>query len=162
MKWMSRTFGSAFVFAALLLSFSDLPVEGMVDLLLQADPSADRISLVEEQRRSVQLAEESTIVLARLRNKDRISQQVIAGDLTLLQAAARFIALNDTPESRENLRRAFPAHSEGESVCLQVMKWVESEARLRASPSQAEAVCRRLQEELCAHLEYHGTVTLSE
>jgi hypothetical protein len=100
-------------------------------------------------------------VVHRLAAKQRIAQEVINEHLTLLQAAERFLDLNEAnPDFNwEAFRRAYPASSDEESCCRQVIRVVAG--LLHNEPSRAQAVQERLEAELQAHLQ-HGTLRLRQ
>jgi hypothetical protein len=91
--------------------------------------------------------------------KEEIVQQVGAGQLGLVTAAARFQAVN-----RQGNRAGCPpvpavGPQGGEALCRCVIGWVQ--LALRDRPEQAEAVCGRLELELQDHLSRFGRVELS-
>jgi hypothetical protein len=120
------------------------------------------LTLAAEQRRTLRLEQESDAVLDRLYVKDKIVAQLMAGEITLSQAGAWFLTLNDTPELVRRMCQTFPGSSEGESACRQVIAWAEVAGRIKHSPEQGEAVRQRLEAELREHLERYGTVELPE
>jgi hypothetical protein len=87
--------------------------------------------------------------LDRVAAKQRVVEQVIAGRLGLVAAAARFAALG---------RGLLPAAEDGEGVCRAVIGWAE--LALRDCPERAAAVAERLESELRRHLNRHGGVDL--
>jgi hypothetical protein len=88
--------------------------------------------------------------LARVAAKQRVVAQVIAGQLSLVEGAARFRLLG---------REFVPAGECGEAVCRTVIGWAE--LALRDCPERAAAVAERLEAELRRHLERGGGVCLS-
>jgi hypothetical protein len=91
--------------------------------------------------------------------KSDLAAGVIAGRLTLLEAAAEFQALDmQNPDFHWRMFRALPGDSDGERYCRMVMRYAEN--LLLHQPSEAEAVLSRLEEELQTHLRQHGTVCL--
>jgi hypothetical protein len=86
------------------------------------------------------------LLLSKRRNKTRrdLTLRVIAGELTLQEAAARFRKLNEeAPDfSWTALRLEFPGASDEEHCCWQVIRWVEGE--LVADPARLAAVRKRL------------------
>jgi hypothetical protein len=84
---------------------------------------------------------------------------VIAGRLSLLEAAARFRDLDEQPPAarREVLRCAYPGASDDECRCRAVLQYVWVEARDR--PGADPAVAKRLEAELRGLLG-HGDVRL--
>jgi hypothetical protein len=96
-------------------------------------------------------------ILARTRAKARMAHEVIAGRLSLLQAAAAFRDLDERWPRAVNPWAAFPDASEDESYCLKVIGYVDTEAPSdRASP-----LTRRLHVELDAMLR-NGTLHLPD
>jgi len=89
----------------------------------------------------------------RLQAKHAVVTELLAGRLTLREAAARFEALNaDDPEIRNRLSQLYPGVSYKEALCRNVIEHARSELRLRA-PEQMDSVVARLEAELHAHLE---------
>jgi hypothetical protein len=87
---------------------------------------------------------------------------VIAGRMTLLEAAARFRELDrQLPEFKWDLfRRAYPGSSDGERHCRHVI--AATEAELSKRPDEAAEVMARLEAELQEHLQRDGTIQLPE
>jgi hypothetical protein len=101
-------------------------------------------------------------VVQRMTIKNTVVQQLIAGDLTLREAAAWFKYLNERPAGCEDgYRKSYPAASAEESACLQVISWVRADLNLSA-PAQAEATVRRLEAELQGYLACEGKVELPD
>ncbi len=100
-------------------------------------------------------------VVHRMAAKHRIAQEVISERLTLLQAAERFMDLNEAnPDFNwQAFRRAYPASSDEESCCRQVIRVVGGQ--LHNEPSRAQAVLERLEAELQSHLQ-QGTLRLGQ
>jgi hypothetical protein len=89
----------------------------------------------------------AALVLARVAAKQRVVEQVIGGQLPLVEGAARFRALGQDGRS-----------TDGEAVCRTVIGWAE--LALRDCPERAAVVAERLEGELLRHLERHGGVRL--
>lgn len=108
------------------------------------------------------------ILTLRIDAKDRIAKQVIAGQLSLIQAAALFGALNRlSPQSveppRSDLhasRLGFPAHTDDERLCQQVVLWVDAE--LAEATDVREATLLRLKAEFQEELRKEGRVRLPD
>ena len=102
-------------------------------------------------------------IVQRNESREAVMRELLAGRLTLLQAARRFKDLNETPVTCQNdYRSRFPGRSDGEKVCRQVLQWLEG--YLLGLPSeQAQTLRRRFADELREHLEHHdGIVVLPE
>src|SRR5262249_12653247 len=91
--------------------------------------------------------------LRRLQTKDAVLNELLAGRLTLLEAAARFGELDaGLPDTRDHLLKAYPGVPYQVALCRQVISYARAEMRLRA-PEQMESVVARLEAELQAPLE---------
>jgi len=116
--------------------------------------------LLEENRRSEDL--DSRLAVAhRLRlAKRELAAEVMAGRLTLREAAGRCHSLDlQTPNFNwEAFLRNNPGQSEGECYCWQVIRYVEE--LLGDRPSEAAEVCARLEAELQGYREPDGTIRL--
>jgi hypothetical protein len=102
-------------------------------------------------------------VLARINARQEVVRDLCDGRLTLLEAAARFRALNATAgaTARRAAQDIYPGASEGERICRQVIGHVRTHLE-EQSPGRGETVTRALEEELRARLEADGTVRLPE
>jgi hypothetical protein len=85
--------------------------------------------------------------------KQRLAGEVIAGRLSLREAAARFRGLDGQPPAAcgEGLRATFPGASDDECRCRAVLSYVRVETSLR--PGADPAVADRLEAELRGLLE---------
>jgi hypothetical protein len=134
----------------------------------------DRLSLnvwkLPERERQMQEAQREideadvrlNAVCARLGNRERITDEVIAGQIGLLDAAARFRELNTTAlPTPLDLRGCYAGDSDEERCCRQVIAWVTTRLEQK-STAEAEMVAERLEEELREYLRRDGTVCLSQ
>jgi hypothetical protein len=97
--------------------------------------------------------EGSEIARRRIRAKNKVVKQLLAGEMSLAEAAAWFRFVNDNPpEFRCDFRSTMPGRCDGEKACRQVISWVEGELPNRMPLSQADLVLCRLQGELDALL----------
>ncbi len=94
-------------------------------------------------------AGESQQALQRVRAKQAVVAQLIAGQLRLVEAARRF-------RTAGQLLAAAP---DGEGVCRTLIGWAY--LALNDRPELAEAVSDRLERELDSHLKRHGRVVLA-
>jgi hypothetical protein len=100
---------------------------------------------------------ESKGVAARMTAKYRIADEVIAGRLPLLQAAAAFRSLDERWPRAADLCSGCPNTApEAEVYCLKVIAYVDAEA-----PHRGSELTRRLHKELEAMLR-NGTLHLPE
>lgn len=108
-------------------------------------------SLIEEDRA---LQAEMDTCLERGRVQQAIVAEVLAGRLTLRQAAARFQAAGASkPEAvLTQWRKTCPGDTDEERYCWNVLRHVC--VRVRNEPEQARAVRQRLEMELPDHLRY--------
>jgi hypothetical protein len=97
----------------------------------------------------------------RMAAKREAASEVIAGDLSLLEAAARFRDINaGAPNYRQRMALNYPDTSYEELLCRQVIAAVESVLEQQA-PEQVDDVVEQLRQELRQHLERDGTVVLA-
>jgi hypothetical protein len=120
-------------------------------------PGARR-ELEEAERRSAELTEQAQGGVARLWAKERVAEEVIAGRLTLRQAAARYrhLARAHPGFFWKQYREAYPGPTDWERHCQEVLALVRH--RLRDRPDQARAVLDRLGAEWPAALDERDLV----
>ena len=115
-----------------------------------------------EAQRQERLESKGEPVKRRMAIKDEVVRQLLAGELTLAEAAAWFKYLNERPAGDENFyRQRFRCPTAEESACRQVISWVRSELWLKG-PDRAEETVRRLEAELQGHLECEGKIELPD
>lgn len=115
--------------------------------------------LFEERQRLDDELERST---QRLKAKEAIVGEVIAGRLNLLKAAARYRDLNsDQPRIRHQLEQEFPGVSYELTLCRQIIARVRDELMERA-PDQLDGVVSSLETESAEHLRRFGNVCLPD
>ena len=102
------------------------------------------------------------ILALRIGAKNHIADEVIAGRLSLVQAAALFGALNPIPPQCEmaSWSFCFPAATEEELLCRQVLHWVGW--ALAEEQDRREATLARLEAELMEELGTGRTVRLPD
>lgn len=106
------------------------------------------------------LDERYRLLRARLEAKQAVVDEVLRGQLTLLEAAAHFHAWNQRPPQADGLvRQCYPGATEIEQVCRQVISFVEGS--LEGRPEEAERINMLLETELQRHL-HAGTLCLPE
>ena len=92
--------------------------------------------------------EEIRIADDRVTRKTEVTNRLLAGELTLLEAAAWFRHLNDNPPDYPcDFRRLVRGASEGEKACRQVLEWARSAAANRPASSVAAKILARLERE---------------
>jgi hypothetical protein len=108
------------------------------------------------------LEQKCRALLRRQKRKHRVVQAVLARQVTLLEAAAYFRALNhQPPDFASDIFRAIrPGDSDDERHCHEVIHWVYLALR-GSDPCQAEAMRARLSAELGDHLR-RGPLRLRE
>ena len=111
------------------------------------------------QRRDV-LDRHAEVIKARICAKQKVVHELLAGRIAFLQAARQFKDLNETPITcQDDYRSGYPGGSDGEKVCRQVLWWIEAD--LQDLPqSQAQALRRKLEEELAENLRRNGGVVV--
>jgi len=130
--------------AAVLLSVRDRPRARPEEGRNHAPPSPD----VEILRR-------------RISAKDQVVDQLLAGELSLAQAAARFKCLNEDPPHLRVPIYLWPGKSEGEKVCRQVINWIESRYQSQGMTlSEAQAAVSPFERELKRLMDENGEIHL--
>lgn len=140
-----------------------LTVLGMIALaLVVAEPTWLRSASAEQHVFLIQApGEQVQIVQARMTAKSRVVDRLLAGELTLLEAAAYFRELNDKPSNYPcAYRLAWPGDSDGEKLCRQVIEWATSRCKVTRTPSERDEITRRLENELDRLLCQGGPVEL--
>jgi hypothetical protein len=99
-----------------------------------------------EQARQAELARHFEIVNRRIRAKVMIVREVVAGQLSLLEAAAWFRDVNAADPDYACIQCLFPGKTEPERLCRQVLSWARGELNDRPT-SQAETIQQALEEE---------------
>jgi proteasome lid subunit RPN8/RPN11 len=85
--------------------------------------------------------EASRVAFRRIARKTEVTDRLLAGEITLLEAAACFRHINDNPpEYRCDFRLVMPGASDGEKACRQVISWVHAHTQERHGLSQADLV----------------------
>jgi hypothetical protein len=162
MTFMSRTLPGLFILAVLLLTFVCLPAEWLVELCSPTDRFGERISLLEELRKGEQLSRELQVEPERNHIKVMIVEKLLSGEMTLIEAATRFRSVYEEPQAWHDFNCARPRHDDGERWCQVVIDWADMHVPVQHSPARADALRRRLEQELCEHLKRHGTVKLPD
>jgi len=112
------------------------------------------------RHRDEAVARRYAVSLQRTHAKQAIIDDLIAGRLTLVEAARRFILVNETPViCQDDYRAIYPGRSDGEKACRQVLRWVESHLET-LTPSQADALRRRLDAEWHEGLRLGGGIVV--
>jgi hypothetical protein len=115
-----------------------------------------------ERQRRQRLDAQDGLADRRLALRGEVVRQLIAGELTLPEAAARFKQLNEQMAARRDyFRERYPSLSAEEAACRQVILWAEVELR-HTAPERAAEVVRRLEAELEGHLQCDGKVELPD
>ncbi len=121
-----------------------------IGLDVSALPEMNR-QIEEGERDGVRWEEQSRVTNGRCEERWRIADEVAAGRMGLLPAAARYHELNRSdPVIERNLHYHLPGASDEELCCRQVIDWVESRLVDR-SPAEAAGEKARLEEELREH-----------
>jgi hypothetical protein len=100
--------------------------------------------------------------LRHLQAKGVVTRRLIAGELTLLEAAEWFRYLDDAmPASRTVPAPQDVGLSGDERYCREAIRWARA-AAAESSPTQGRVVVERLEAELDAHLKPNGGPVLPE
>jgi hypothetical protein len=114
--------------------------------------------VLKEMQRQEQLDRRGQVIFWAIGKRSEIVSDLLAGRLTLFEAAAGFRAVEQVKAKYlPPLPLPFPGKSEEEQLCRHVIACVER--RLGDKPEQA-TVGARLQKELQEHLERYGSVHL--
>ena len=162
MNSMSRLLSCFFVFTAVLLTFTSLSADWLMELYSPTDQFGNRFSFAEAQRKSEQLSRELAISIERIRTKESVVDALLNGEMTLLEAAAAFRSIHERPQSWHDPLCARPQRDDGESWCRQVIHWVEMRVSLGHSPSLATTERERLEAELQEQMDCDGKVRLPD
>ena len=123
-----------------------------------AQPSTAQAHTPIEQSRELDTQIEES--LQRCKAKEDLVRAVIAGELTLLEAAARFRDVNASwPKARAVVQQAYTGLPYEHALCRQVIAYAEVELRGQGS-DQKDRVLRGLEAELAEHLRRYGKVCL--
>jgi hypothetical protein len=155
--WVPIGIASATVAAVSILSPYTIFIAG------QSQPGASeaRQAADDESQRAAKLRAREGLAEERLRQRTRIVEEVIAGRLSLAQAAARFLRLNKaTPECMSALRGLSPGVADEQIACEQVIYAVGIVLEDRREPSAA--VLDRLRGALRELLDRPSGLTLPE
>jgi hypothetical protein len=105
---------------------------------------------VQAWHRQRDLERRTRAILDRMRIKDEVVADLIAGRTTLLRAAAVFRHLHDTADEPAVNFQQLPGTNDAERYCWQVILWVDDDED--SSSGQRSAFVERLKAELRAHI----------
>ena len=135
----------------------DMATTDRPDQDAQASLMAQVHTSIEESRELDAQIEES---IQRCKAKEDVVRDVIAGELTLLQAAARFRDVNASwPKARAVVQQAYAGLPYEHALCRQVIAYAEAELRHQGS-AHKDSVLHGLEAELAGHLRQCGRVCL--
>ena len=121
----------------------------------QPSTAAHAHTPIEQSRELDAQIEES---IQRCKAKEDVVRDVIAGELTLLQAAARFRDVNASwPKARAVVQQAYAGLPYEHALCRQVIAYAEAELRHQGS-AHKDSVLHGLEAELAGHLRQCGRV----
>jgi hypothetical protein len=162
MTLMSRLLSGLFLLTALLLALTSFSIDWLLELYAPTDAYGNRISLLESQRKEEQLSRELASTYQRIRCKDRIIDELQAGEITLIEAASGFRALHTDPRTWHHPQLPLPAHDDGVSWSRLVIEWNTTAEWAKRSMGQSKNLRQRLETELQEQLDYFGNVTLPD
>jgi hypothetical protein len=135
----------------------DTPATGRMDCRSLPQPVVEWHDAVQ---RGQELEDRMSLALRRCGAKEAAVADVIAGRLTLLEAAAEFRDLNaQIPQAKHWLAHQYPDQPYELALCRSIIRRVGLELRPRM-PEQAEILIARLEAELAEHIHRHGRVCL--
>jgi hypothetical protein len=113
--------------------------------------------------RGQELENQTKLVMQRSAAKDAVVADVIDGRLTLLEAAAKFRAINASSPRAEHWLTSYqyPDQPYDLALCRSVIERVELQLHAQSS-GQREGPVARLETELAEHLRRHGRVCLPD
>jgi hypothetical protein len=106
--------------------------------------------MLEEMRRTDDIVSRDQAVLRCLDGKHKVASEVVAGRLTLPQAADRFRELRTELAATHEDGPSLSGQDDEESLCRHVIDWVATS--LREEPERAGKVVARLEDDLRQHL----------
>jgi hypothetical protein len=134
----------------------------LLALVGPADPETDSPQMAMEQWRAAKLDGTRTILAQRMKAKQAVLKQLVDREITLFEAGAWFLYLNDNPRNcPDSFRKTYPGANDAEKACRQVIAWTRrSEPELRELGSRADMEVERLERELREHIAGNGRVVL--
>jgi hypothetical protein len=144
LKILTRLLLIVFVFAALYAGMSRA-------IAASADEEGRSLArwFILEARRSEALRQRAAEMAQALEIKKAIAEDVVAGRLTLRDAAKQFRAAGAIVQAdREGLVAAYYLPDTYEGVCRQVVAWAQTVIRERHPASEAEPILHRLEKEM--------------
>lgn len=151
---------SGIVVVAVLLSLAIWLIEQVSEVWTLRDQYGNPISLSREYQRSHQMDQRLARALNRIDAKRNIVWDVLAGELTLLEAATGFARADATSLDNSDCLAAFAGASEEEKRCRCVIEWVVATAADERSAGEAARLRKQLEAELQEHLDRDGMVKL--
>jgi hypothetical protein len=106
--------------------------------------------MVDEQEREALLDARLKVTLGRIDYRQKVVEDLVAGQITLASAAAKFEELNATYAGGTAAVLSFPGVSEEESRYRQVIGQVK--VMFENRPSEASVIVERLEAELRKHM----------
>jgi hypothetical protein len=134
------------VLLAAVLASASLCVHCVRDLSVRRDTGGAAINLVWEYERTMELERRYGGTPTRMERKEKIAAAVLAGEMTLREAAAAFARAEEIGAPRD--RPPLAGASEQERLCRAVIEWVVVKVRFERSAAEADAVRQRLEAQL--------------
>ena len=106
--------------------------------------------MADEQEREAILDARLKVTLGRIDYRQKVVEDLIAGQISLPNAAAKFEELNATYAGGTAAVLSFPGVSEEESRCRQIIGQVK--VMFENRPSESSAIVERLEAELRKHM----------
>jgi hypothetical protein len=85
---------------------------------------------------------------------------LMAGELTLFEAAALFAQANEAHPECAGFHRLHQGSSDGEKLCREVISWVSTKTEYEQSTAAADKLRERMEVELQEQLDCYGAVVL--
>jgi hypothetical protein len=141
-----------------VLASASLCVQRARELSVRPDTGGAPLSLAREYDRTMELDRRYGGTATRMERKEKIAAAVLAGEMTLREAAAAFAQAEEIGAQGD--RPSVAGASEQERLCRAVIEWVVVKVRFERSPAEADAVRQRLEAQLHEYLAGPGGMGL--
>lgn len=162
MNLVSRLLSGLFVLTALVLVLASFSADRLLQMCIPVDQYGNRLSLLEIQRQGQELSREFASFSQRFGAKQRAMKLLIAGEMTLSEAATEFRSINENAPTWYHPFRPRPKYDDGAGWCREVIEWSMNQVRVAESPHETEALRQRLEAELQEQMDVYGNVTLPD
>jgi len=139
MRMLPRAGFTLVVFSGLLISHSSSRVVFISGWQWPTfEKTKNNTSEAWQEKRLVQVKKD---ILWRIKSKYKVAEEVLAGRLTLCEAALQFEHIQRGWDNESGFRATYPGKTDGEKLCRQVLQWVKrlaSEKKIRVDDTLAQ------------------------